>query len=1129
MPIRRHLIRCHLVLCCTLSLLVPQLSIAEIHTVYDPAGRAVFHVQFFGAEHPPIMQGESQADWSLTDRQKAKILQAISTWAEIIQPAPGTAPAVIHVGTIGSQDNPGARDVNAFGASSLVIGDPQGNTQLAAAMQGMDPGDLSATNGSHAQFVMGVIKFDDMDIMPSHIPLERRGPTDLTAVAFHELAHSLGILGYFMSNPSPGHPQAWHQLTNWGQHLRDDHGRPLQPLQRVRCPAHTPCNVGQDLSNAFDVSLDQGHFAGSHVSEVLQGAMPGVPVSVLTEDKKHLDSDYFSHIELKNSLMSHQEYRNYTVFMEAELAVLQDLGYTIDRRNFFGYSVYGSGQTIENHNGFFLRQDGRYMTGRYNTATLGLGLHIYGSHNTLTQVADLLSVGAGGAGMRVDGEANTLFIAPATRVHANGLNGRGVMFTYGRNHQLVQRGDIEALGKGGIGVSFDFGGNAMGTSTFPGSYRGSYIYRVYNPYADPDAPPPALLEELTGALVTRFDLSGRVAGHDAAIFMSDNALVERTSVMRGARIEGDIVSLYAEADEGGALRLSRLDFGRLADAKGRSTDSADEGFAFRYDGLIHGRNLDLTAYGGHTSLNGTHSVHGVTVNPGATLSGNARYQGLDADWKAAPLAGGFTNLGTLAPGNSIGAIFIDGDYTQGPDGTLHMEFDGRGGQDTLRVTGAANLDGTLRFTALSDWYPSDWSHDTAGALDIGGPVVGTFSSLQMDSVSPTLDFSVLATGPASFRLLASRAPDAYRRHARGPNAASTGTALDQLVGLNAPDLRTLYRGLDFSGGSAAVDQGLRVLSAEAYSALYGLGIERERQVTDVLRARNLAPRPSVSTWAGFAAGFGGMGRQDGDMRRVGYHSNGQGAILGGERGGLGDGYWTAGIHATMGQHTLRTEDPHQATGSLNAFGIGVHARRIVDDGLGWHAQGLVRLGVEHGTMERRLRIGDYQADNKTDWTAPYASAMLETGYAWPLAPSLSAGPIVALEYTAQRRPEMQESGPNGSRLTLEASSHHALYASLGLGTQWLRQDGDSRWRVGASLMWEHDVLDREAVQAAHFTNHPQAGFESRNTVGVRDTAVLRAGLGYTQGDRISVNLGLAARMAGSQRTLSGTLQMNWKF
>src|SRR5690606_19230615 len=350
------------------------------------------------------------------------------------------------------------------------------------------------------------------------------------------------------------------------------------------------------------------------------------------------------------------------------------------------------------------------------------GLHVYGSHNRIRQVADLLADGEGGAGIRVDGEGNQVLVAPGVRIQANGLGGQGVMFTYGRHHTLVHRGDIEALGGHGVGLRFDFGDNALLNSV---EYRGSYIHTIDS---EPRTPAP----ELMGPLVSSADITGRVAGREAAIYMGQSAYVGSVNLMQGARIEGDIVSHYAQRDEAGAPRLTRVSFGQAADAQGRATGRADAGFFMAYDGGIRGReNLALSFDGGTSVLGGRHEIHSVAVRPHATLAGTGAYALADA--------GEFLNEGVMAPGNSIGTITVDGAFRQTASGRLHTEFDSAGAHDVVAVSGTIDLAGTLQLQPLEGWYDSAWNLD-AQPVQGTGARTGAFDTVTVAHVSPTLNF-----------------------------------------------------------------------------------------------------------------------------------------------------------------------------------------------------------------------------------------------------------------------------------------------------------------------------------------------------------------------------------------------------
>jgi hypothetical protein len=544
-----------------LSTTLSQAHAYDERSVRNSTNQEIFKVRFYGigdGNYSGQSEPESSA-WNLDASQKNKILSAVGYWADILHPLPGLGPAILNVGTV--------EDVNAFGGSpqASIDDSTDQNTILYTLLnlqfnrENIPPDELEA--GAHGLFVMGRLDYDTtLSNPPSVIPLT--GRSEIEPIAYHEIAHGLGILSSISNTAGDFTPHFNKPLNVWDTFLRDDNGHGAQPGQAVLCQG---CNTTYD-PNAFDARKNQTYFEGPNVAQVLQGAMRGVPVSVYVFNPdgsfRGIDNDYMSHLELKNSLMSHQSYRNYTNFMEAELAVLQDLGYSIDRRQFYGRSVYGSGLSLVNTQGYFARNASgtAYLPGYYNTAQRGIGLHVYGSDNTITQAADILTQGAGAVGIRVDGENNNIVVAPSTRIHSNGYYGQGLLFAYGKNHTLVQRGTVQALGTGGVGLRFDFGQNALGQ--LAADTRGSYIFKQRGV----DQP---LLDELNGPLVSRADITGSIAGKRAAIYISGNALVGSINFMQGARIQGDIVSDYNQQDGMGNQRLTRLSFGQKTDAQGR--------------------------------------------------------------------------------------------------------------------------------------------------------------------------------------------------------------------------------------------------------------------------------------------------------------------------------------------------------------------------------------------------------------------------------------------------------------------------------------------------------------------------------------------------------------------------------
>lgn len=396
-----------------------------------------------------------------------------------------------------------------------------------------------------------------------------------------------------------------------------------------------------------------------------------------------------SHDLSLNSLMSHLDYRNMATFNEVVLAAMQDFGMDLDRREYFGKSYYGSGITDINIGGFSERnkEGTAYLVDVPNKAKWGIGLHVLGKNNTITQQGDILSEGQASVGVLLSGlTTNTVRIPKDTTIRMTGEKSDGFLVNYGNSHNVYIDGVVSSTGAEGIGLRLDFGGNILMNSL---RVRGSYLDLAYDDDKNQVKMLKDFASELNGPLTKDVVIGGTIEGKEAAIYIGETAYVPSILVRPKATIMGDIRSQWGNIDALASAISGKADTS-VSDAvkkaiEGRYTTLTFEGRNY-YGGWISGpysldlhitpalasetmetdsQAIDVQAIDVHEGLHyyGTADVHSVTVAPGAVLRGGTYKNSLDKNSldknlleNAATLTtpAFFTNRGT------IGAFMPDG-------------------------------------------------------------------------------------------------------------------------------------------------------------------------------------------------------------------------------------------------------------------------------------------------------------------------------------------------------------------------------------------------------------------------------------------------------------------------------------
>jgi autotransporter-associated beta strand protein len=409
---------------------------------------------------------------------------------------------------------------------------------------------------------------------------------------------------------------------------------------------------------------------------------------------------------------------------------------------------------------------------------------------------------------------------------------------------------------------------------------------------------------------------------------NDWRIVDGSLISTSALFTGDV-----DIDQG-----ARLIFDQAADGTYAGTLTGTGAVIVRGGGIVRFTGDGSRFLGGATvggAGNNLLSVNGVLggiieVLAGARLQGNGTI-------------GGGRIAGTIAPGNSIGTLTVNGDLSILSGGVFEVEADAAGQSDKVVVTGSATIESgaTLSVLAANGNYAPNTRYSV---LTAAGGVIGTFSNVtsNLAFLTPTLSYGAgavtldLKRNTIDFDAVAQTRNQ--RAVAPAVEALGLGNAVyDATITLTAPEAR------------AAFDQ----LAGSDHASLRASLLDDSRFMRDAILSRGDIAGEEGST--GWGRVLGAQRKVDSDVEAQGYKRDLDGFVTGLD-GALND-HWRGGVAFGYMDSELRTGQATHKADSYELGGgvLGDYGRVTVQVGgvYAWHAIASQRR-VTFGGLDQRL-------------------------------------------------------------------------------------------------------------------------------------------------------------------------------
>jgi len=538
-------------------------------------------------------------------------------------------------------------------------------------------------------------------------------------------------------------------------------------------------------------------------------------------------------------------------------------------------------------------------------------------------------------------------------------------------------------------------------------------------------------------------------------------------------------------------------------------------------------------YTGATTVDeGSLSVDGsvtssVTVDADATLMGTGT------------IFGDVINNGTVAPGNSIGTLTVNGNYTQNAGSTYEVEVNSAGQSDSLVITGTATLNGgTVSVLAGSGAYDTTTLYTILSAT---GGVTGTFADVtsNLAFLTPSLSYDA-----DSVSLTLTRNSTTFADVALTANQYAVASALDRGYSSAGGDMSTVYNtllGLSSAGARSAYDQvgglthaTLEEVSTFAFDSYLSVLSNRmgERSGRSPANGQLLlaalantasdAPLATIPARNFWMTAYGGAGNRSGNDASSRYDYNTGGAAMGYDQQLDRDVLLGASVGYATTDVNMDDLDDDATVALYQAALYGAYTPGP------WYVNGLAAYGYSRFESTRRISFGGLNRKADADYDGHRVLGQVETGYHFDVQ-TVRVTPFAALQAAYLTRNGFTEDGAGALNLSVDKQDSTSLISSLGLGLDKEYQTSRGTITPAARVSWRHELLDADSRISAAFTGNPASSFTVQTNDSGRDSAVGDLGLSWVVRKDLALTAAYEATVASDRVQHLGSLLLQYSW